>query len=96
MIEIAAIIFLTIKIGEIVQEKGRKATWYRVLTVVLWLGGELLGAVIGLAIVGESLSVYLFALGGAVLGAITAFVIAKSLKPLAHHKVYKNGTGLEL
>ena len=60
------------------------------LTAVLWFGGEVAGLVVG-AIVdvmlhGEQggqigLFVYLFALGGAAVGAITAFVIASLVPP---------------
>ena len=80
MLEIALLIVLTRKIGEICREKGRKATGYKILTVVLWFGGEIVGAIIGALITGgqESLTIYILALAGAGAGAGIAFFIAKN------------------
>jgi hypothetical protein len=91
MLEIIALIFLTRKIGEIVESKNRKAGWFKFMTVALWIGCELTGAIIGgvyAALTGASDAVaYIFALAGAVVGALLSFVIAKSLpvkaEPLA-------------
>ena len=87
MLEIILLIFLTRRVGEIVEEKGRRSGWYKVLTVVLWIGGEIIGAIVGLVVAeltgsGQFL-MYLCALAGAALGAVLAFVIAKSLSPVA-------------
>jgi Na+-transporting methylmalonyl-CoA/oxaloacetate decarboxylase beta subunit len=83
MLEIIILIFLTRHVGGIVRSKGRTAGWFQVLTVVLWIGGELTGAVIG-AIVGAltdsgRLLAYLFALLGAAAGAGISILIARSL-----------------
>src|SRR5215208_4012508 len=83
MLEIILLIFLTRKVGEIVRSKGRKPGWFQLLTVVLWIGGELTGAVIG-AVIGELRDTgiglaYLFALLGAGAGAGLSIVIARSL-----------------
>lgn len=89
MLEIILLIFLTRKIGEIVEEKGRKSGWYKLLTVVLWIGGEVIGAIIGFVIVNltgsAELLAYLFAILGAAAGAGTAFLIARSLTPVAYN-----------
>ena len=91
MLEIFALIFLTRKIGEIVESKNRKAGWFKFITVVLWIGCEIMGAIVGgvyaaLTGAGEAVA-YIFALAGAGLGALVSFVIAKSLpvraEPLA-------------
>src|SRR5215213_10313461 len=83
MLEIIILIFLTRKVGEIVRSKGRKPGWFQFLAVVLWIGGELTGAVIG-GIVGAlsdsgMLFAYLFALFGAAAGAGISILIARSL-----------------
>lgn len=83
MLEIIALVFLTRKIGEIVESKNRKAGWFKVMTVVLWIGFEIAGALVGgvySALTGASDAfTYLFALIGAACGAGLSFVIAKSL-----------------
>ena len=83
MLEIIILIFLTRHVGEIVRSKGRKAGWFQLLTVVLWIGGEIIGGIIG-AIVGAlsdsgMLFAYLFALFGAAAGAGISILIARSL-----------------
>jgi hypothetical protein len=87
MLEILALFFLTKRIGEIVEEKGRKTIGYKLLTVALWIGGEIVFAIVGAVIVAMAglpdLVIYLFALGGAAIGAGIAFTIAKVLPPLA-------------
>ena len=89
MLEIILLIYLTRHIGEIIEEKGRKSGWYKVLTVVLWIGGEVFGAIVG-AVVSElsgtgTFLVYIFALVGAAIGAGLAFMIAKSLSPIQYN-----------
>ena len=83
MLEIVALIFLTRKVGEIVESKNRKAGWYKFMTVALWIGFEVVGAIIGgvyVALSGASDAFsYLFALVGAACGAGLSFIIAKSL-----------------
>jgi zinc transporter ZupT len=87
MLEIILLIYLTRKIGAIVGAKGRKAGWYKFLTVLLWFGCEVIGAIIGAIIVGVSngpqLLIYLFALCGAALGAVASFLVAKAVPPIA-------------
>jgi len=85
MLEILALWQLTKRIGSIVEQKGHRSGWYKVLTVVLWFGGEIIGAIFGVLLTGASQSaqclVYLFALGGAIAGAGVAYLIAISLSP---------------
>ncbi len=86
MLEIFALIFLTRRVGEIVSAKGRKAGWYKLMTVLLWFGCEVGGAILGGIIVGLSGAsegfIYLLALIGAAVGAGAAFLIAKSVPPV--------------
>jgi hypothetical protein len=86
MLEIILLIFLTRHVGEIVKSKGRKTGWYKFLTVALWIGGELTGAVIG-GVVGALTNsgivfAYVFALVGAGLGAGASILIARSVSPM--------------
>ena len=86
MLEIIALVMLTRRIGDIVKQKNRKSGWYKVMTVLLWFGCEVIGAVIGGIIVGltgsPDLFIYLIALAGAAVGAGIAYFIAKALPPL--------------
>jgi uncharacterized membrane protein YeaQ/YmgE (transglycosylase-associated protein family) len=86
MLEIIILWALTRRIGGIVEEKGRKSGWYKLLTVVLWFGGEFAGAIFGALVTGVDESgqctVYIFALLGAAVGAGIAYAIANSLSPV--------------
>lgn len=86
MLEIIALIWLTRRIGEIVKEKHRKSGWYKFMTVALWFGCEIAGAIVGGIIVGLTGSpdalIYVIALAGAAAGAGIAYLIARSVPPL--------------
>jgi len=82
MIEILLLVALTRKIGRICEEKGRRTGGFKALTVMLWIGGEIFGAVVAVSAGIEELGVYLFALIGAAVGAGIAVLIAKNLAPL--------------
>jgi hypothetical protein len=90
MIEIIILWSLTKRIGNIVEEKGHKSGGYKLLTVVLWFGGEFVGAILGALVTGVESSgqctAYIFALLGAATGAGIAYWIANSLSP-AHKPV---------
>lgn len=87
MLEIILLIFLTRKVGGIIEGKGRKAGWYKAMTVALWIGGEIGGAIIGGIIVAISgagqFLIYVAALLGAAGGAALAYVIANNVTPVA-------------
>jgi len=82
MIEILLLVALTRKIGRICEEKGRKAVGFKVLTALLWFGGEIFGLVIGISSGVEGIGVYLFALIGAATGAGISVLIANNLTPV--------------
>lgn len=88
MLEIIALVTLTRRIGEIVREKGRKSGWYKFMTVMMWFGGEIVGAIVGAFIAAATgtgaLITYVCALAGAGLGAGGAYLIAISV-PALHH-----------
>jgi len=52
MLEIIALIFLTKKMGALAEQKGLKPGTWKLYTVLCWFGCEILGAVIGVAILG--------------------------------------------
>ncbi|HLL76907.1 MAG TPA: hypothetical protein VK421_16755 [Pyrinomonadaceae bacterium] len=83
MLEIIALIYLTRRVGEIAREKGRKAGWFKFMTVVLWFGCEIGGGIVGgvaSAVAGWPDAVaYLFALVGAAVGAGLSILIVKTL-----------------
>ena len=86
MLEIIALWALCRKIGQMVKAKGRKSGGYIALTIVLWIFGELVGAVMGALLTYNSDSrclVYGIALLGAAVGAGIAYLIAKNVSPVA-------------
>lgn len=52
MLEIIALIFLTKNIGALAERKGLKPGTWKLYTVLCWFGCEILGAIIGIAILG--------------------------------------------
>ena len=86
MIEILLLVALTRRIGRICEEKGRRAGGFKGLTVLLWFGGEIVGAVIAASSGVEGAGVYLFALIGAAVGAGISVLIANNLTPVQSDK----------
>jgi hypothetical protein len=83
MLEIFALIYLTRRVGDIAREKGRKAGWFKFMTVVLWFGCEIGGGIVG-AVAAEVAGwpeavAYLLALAGAAVGAGLSILIVKTL-----------------
>src|SRR5947209_6026754 len=88
MLKILILIGLARRLGAKVAEKGHKKLPYQLLLWFLWFGGEIVGAFLGAVVeVGltgrePTILTYLFALGGAIVGAVVAFAIANSLAPV--------------
>src|SRR5947209_5801550 len=92
MLEILLVVGLSKMIAATVREKGRKPTGYVVLLVLLWIGGEIMGAIVGVVIAALhnpgalhqdfNIGTYVCALIGAACGAAIAFVVAHSVAPL--------------
>ena len=87
MLEILLLIWLGRKIAAMARERGRSSAGYVLMLVGLWIGGEIAGLIVGFMLVsarpGEfNPTAYIFALVGAAAGAIAAFVIVNSLKPV--------------
>ena len=92
VLEIILLIWLWRKIGAIVRAKNRAPIGFQLMTIGLWLGGEIVGLITGILVLGGGGSgaqqgfnagAYLFALGGAIAGAVVAFIIANSLSDQA-------------
>jgi hypothetical protein len=84
VLEIVVVFLLARHNGRMVEGKGLRGTMYRWGTVGFWFGGEILGSIIGLAASGRhstALGIYLFALLGAALGAVLAYLWAKQASP---------------
>lgn len=81
MIEIIILVQFCKKLAAIAREKNRSGSWGAV-GAVGWIGGEITGAVIGASGGAESMNLYGFAILGAIIGAIIAYVIVKSLKEI--------------
>ena len=96
MLEILFLIHLTKKIGKIVEPKGRKPGGYKAMLVAFWFGGEILGLVIGMSVLGEGIGMYLIALVGAGIGAAVSFGIANNLAPETPESQSQAGTGMDL
>jgi len=82
MIEIFALLYLAGKIGRIVEAKGYAPLRYRVTTILLWFIGEFLGFLVGMRYSSSVTGFYIFALGGAILGALVSYRIANGLPNL--------------
>ena len=81
MIEIIILVQFCKKLAAIARDKNRSGSWGAV-GAVGWIGGEITGAVIGASGGAEAMNLYGFAILGAIIGAVIAYVIVKSLKEL--------------
>jgi hypothetical protein len=87
VLEIVILIGLCRRIGQIVRAKGHSAGWYQFMLVGMWFGGEIGGGFTGAVIAAianekhefEFGLVYLMGLIGAIIGAVTTFIVAKNL-----------------
>jgi hypothetical protein len=83
MLEIILIIFLSRKIGVKAEEKGYPKGKYIFMFVAFWILGEFTVAFIAATIIGRvDLILYLFALLGAAIGALSAFAVVNNLAPI--------------
>ena len=83
MLEILGIIWFARKLGRIAEEKGRQPGGYKFLGVASWIGGEIIGAVIG-ASTGDQAAVYVFAILGAIISNVITYSIVSNLEPVSN------------
>lgn len=86
MVEFVIVFLLARYNGNVVRAKGYSAGAYQWGTAGLWFGGEILAGIIGALVLPRHQSnsfamVYVFALGGAILGGAIAWLIAKTAEP---------------
>lgn len=82
MIEIIALVLLCIHNAKISKKKGYNSTGYVFMTIGMWIGFEIAGALIGVMIAGNRMGVvYFLALAGAVVGGVLSNQIVKKLEP---------------
>jgi hypothetical protein len=93
MCEIILIILLAKKIASIASEKGRSGVGFGFMFVGLWIGGEVMGFIVGTLLFGAAgggrdsvFLVYGCALAGAAAGAVLSFIIVSSLSPVDHRR----------
>ncbi len=85
MVEILIVGSFVNRIGSIASGKGYRSGDYRLMALILWCVGEIIGLFCGLVLVPPSdplslFTIYLCALGGAGAGACFAYGIVRSLK----------------
>ena len=82
MIELIVIWKLATSIGNIASQKGLKKLGYQIMAIILWLCGEIFGAIVLPTFLGTNGSfwlIYLYALVGAAIGAGVAFLVMRLL-----------------
>lgn len=81
MLEILILVRLCKKLAAMAREKNRPGSW-GALGAILWIGGEIGGAVLGVGVDADGMTPYVYALVGAILGTVSAYFIVKSLVPI--------------
>ena len=81
MLEILFLIWFCKKLASMARDKNRPGSW-GALGAILWIGGEIGGAVLGASGGSDGTGLYAYAIMGAILGATAAFIIVSSLKPI--------------
>lgn len=84
MLEILLIISLCRSNGRIVEQKGHPPGRYKLLTALLWIGGEITGAFLAAILASGSDGtgfIYLFALVGAGVGAGLSRLMVRRIHP---------------
>ncbi len=79
MLEIIFLVWFCKKLAAIAREKNRPGGWGAV-GAIGWIGGEIGGAVLGASTSrAQGMDLYGYAIMGAVVGAVVAWVIVRSL-----------------
>jgi hypothetical protein len=82
VLEFVLVFFLARYVGNLVEVRGHSGTGYRWLTVGLWVGGEILGFVVGINMSRGSdsiLAAYPFGIAGALAGFFLALFLARQV-----------------
>lgn len=81
MLEILFLVWFCKKLAATARDKNRPGSW-GALGAVLWIAGEIGGAMLGASGGADGTGLYGYAILGAALGALIAYVIVASLTPL--------------
>jgi hypothetical protein len=80
MLEIFLLIYLSKKIGKVLESKGHKKAWYIAVFVITWIAAEVGGGAIGAVLFPEApIAMYGIALLGAGAAYFANYYFAKSL-----------------
>jgi hypothetical protein len=89
VLEIIALMVLMGRIGDMARRRGRHPALFSLLLLVCWFGGEVAGAVLGYVLSNpggtaqpDTPLIYGLALLGAAVGAVAAFLVARSFSPV--------------
>ncbi len=74
MLEVVALIYICRRIWSNAFERGRSPIFYIILTLVIWVGMEILGFIIGLSL-GLGAGAYFIALVFAVIGGLISYIL---------------------
>ena len=77
MLEIIALIWLTGQIGRMAETKGQKPGWWKLYTVLAWIGGEFIG--IAIAIFAFQKEDYISMLPMAIMGAVGGYLVVRAI-----------------
>ena len=77
MLEIIAIIVLAGQMGKMAKRKGQNPGYWKLYTVLGWIGGEFIGALIAIKLMGKQ--DYLSLLPIAIVGAAVGYFIVRGL-----------------
>ena len=78
MLEIAFLVWFCKKLASMAREKNRNGIWGG-LGALFWIGGEILGFMTGGTRAVTDMGAYGYAILGAIVGAVLAYVIVKAL-----------------
>jgi len=81
MLEILFLIWFCKKLSAMAREKNRPGSW-GALGAVLWISGEVGGFLLAITGGAEEMAIYGYALLGALLGAVLAYVIVATRRPI--------------
>ena len=81
MLEIFAIMTLSNHNAKKAAERGRDPRPFRIITYILWFGFEILGFILGAAIIGDLAAGYFFALMAACGGGLASYLLALNCAP---------------
>lgn len=87
MLEIVAIVLLVRANKKNALERGRRPGGFIALTLVLWIGLEIIGAVIGTLAGAEYLGIIFIGLAFAGIGGLISYLVTKSCKPGDYYPV---------